>query len=180
VDDIAEEWGTNKLGMETVPQVITRGVLLDVAALRHVQRLEKGYVITPQDIEAALRRQALEVRRGTVLLFHTGWGELWMADNAAYVAGEPGPGMDAALWMDEHGVVMTGCDTWSFGPVPPEDRDEPFVVPQSLNAKYGLFVMENLRTAELSRDSIYEFMFVLSHAKVRGATGAWVCPIAVV
>ncbi|MCB0171307.1 MAG: cyclase family protein, partial [Anaerolineae bacterium] len=116
--ELAEEWGTNRLGIETVPQIITRGLLLDIAGLHGVERLEPGYVINVADVTAALDRQEIQVERGDVVLFHTGWGNLWMKDNAAYVSGEPGPGMAAALWLVEQGVALTGCDTWSFGPVP--------------------------------------------------------------
>ena len=178
--ELAEEWGTNRLGIETVPQIITRGLLLDIAGLHGVERLEPGYVITVADVTAALDRQEIQVERGDVVLFHTGWGNLWMKDNAAYVSGEPGPGMAAALWLVEQGVALTGCDTWSFGPVPPEDPDQPFVVPQTLNVRYGLFIVENLYTTELARAGVSEFMFVLTHAKIRGATGAWVSPVAIV
>lgn len=180
LEDIAEEWGTNRLGMETVPQIVTRGVLLDIAGLRGVEQLARGDVITPDDVQAALRKEDVEIQRGDAVLFHTGWGALWGEDSAAYLAGEPGPGMGAARWLVERAVALTGCDTWSFGPVPSEDPEEPFVVPQTLNAKHGMFVMENLDTARLAADRVYEFMFVLTHPLVRGATGAWVSPVAVV
>ncbi len=176
---IAEEWGTNRLGVETVPQIVTRGMLIDVAALRGVDWLSAGYVITPADAQATLDKAGLRVERGDALLFHTGWGELWMKDNAAYLSGEPGPGMELARWLVEQGVALTGCDTWSFGPVPPEDPSRPFVVPQTLNVRHGMFIVENLFTSELARDGVTEFMFALTHAKVKGATGAWVSPVAI-
>ena len=180
LDDLVEEYGTNKLGIETVPQIITRGVLADIAGLREVERLEPGYVITVADVEAALDRQDVSVSRGDALLFFTGWGNLWMTDNDTYLSGEPGPGMELALWLVEQGIALTGCDTWSYGAVPPEDSNRPFVVPQTLNVRHGVFIVENLFTTELAQDNIYTFMFVLTHAKVRGATGAWVAPIAIV
>ncbi len=77
-------------------------------------------------------------------------------------------------------VALTGCDTWSYGPVPPEDPAEPFVVPQTLNVRHGVVVAENLRLAQLAADGLAEFLFVVSHAKLRGATGAWVAPLAIV
>lgn len=178
--DLAEEWGTNKLGIETAPQIITRGVLVDVAGLHGVERLEKGYVISVADVTTALQQQGVQVKRGDAVLFHTGWGDLWMQDNDTYLSGEPGPGMDLAVWLVEQGVTLSGCDTWSFGPVPPENPARPFVVPQTLNVRHGMFIVENLSTRELARDKVYEFMFILTHAKVRGATGAWVSPVAVV
>jgi kynurenine formamidase len=178
--DLVEEHGTNRLGIETLPQVVTRGVLLDIAAVRAVERLERGYVITPADLEAALARQGGAVEAGDAVLFHTGWGRSWGVDNAAYVDGEPGPGTALGAWLVDHRVALVGCDTWSFGPVPPEDPDEPFVVPQTLNVKHGVVVLENLRLAELADARVSEFMFVVSHAKLRGATGAWVAPLAIV
>jgi kynurenine formamidase len=178
--DLVEEYGTNRLGIETLPQVVTRGVLLDIAAARGVERLERGYAITPDDAEAALARQRTTVASGDAVLFHTGWGRWWGVDNDAYVDGEPGPGMALGAWLVDHHVALTGCDTWSFGPVPAEDPTEPFVVPQTLNAKHGLVVLENLRLADLADEKVGEFMFVVSHAKLRGATGAWVAPLAIV
>lgn len=178
--EIAEEWGTNKLGIETAPQIITRGVLVDVAGLKGVARLERGYVISVAEVMAALDRQRVRVERGDAVLFHTGWGDLWMQDNETYLSGEPGPGMEVARWLVEQGVALSGCDTWSYGAVPPEDPARPFVVPQTLNVQHGMFIVENLTTSELARNNVYEFMFILTHAKVRGATGAWVSPVAVV
>lgn len=177
--ELAEAYGTNKLGIDTAPQIVTRGVLLDIAALHGVERLAAGSVITPADLEAAEVVQGVQVERGDALLLHTGWGAQWMVDNAAYLAGEPGPGMAAAAWLVAHGVALTGCDTWSYGAVPPEDPTQPFVVPQTLNVKHGVLIVENLHTAHLARDKVYEFMFVLTHAKLRGATGAWVAPVAI-
>jgi kynurenine formamidase len=101
-------------------------------------------------------------------------------DNVRYAAGEPGPGRDLGNWLVEQRVAITGCDTWSYGPYPPEDPDEPFVVPQRLNIDAGVVVLENLRLDEAARRGLTEFLFVVSHAKIRGATGAWVCPLAIV
>ena len=177
--DITEEWGTNKLGVETVPQIISRGVLVDVAKLHGVDRLQPGYAISVVDMTAALEQQKLQVRKGDAVFFHTGWGDLWMKDNKTYLSGEPGPGLELALWLVEKKVALTGCDTWSFGPVSGEDAARPFVVPQTLNVRHGLFIVENLFTAELANEGVYKFLFVLTHAKVRGATGAWVSPVAI-
>lgn len=180
VADLVEEHGTNRLGIESLPQVVTRGVLIDVARARGGGRLEPGDVVGLGDAEAALAAAGLELEPGDAALFHTGWGRLWGADNDAYVAGEPGPGTALAAWLAERRVAITGCDTWSYGPVPPEDPEEPFVVPQTLNVVHGVVVLENLRLAEVADAGVTEFMLVVAHPKLRGATGAWVAPLAVV
>jgi len=147
-----------------VPQIVTRGWLVDVAPL------DAGAVIGVPDIDPA---------PGDAVLFHTGWGEHWY-DADTYVSGEPGPGMQLAHWLVQRGVALTGCDTWSYGPLPAEAPDRPFEVPQFLNARHGVFIVENLDTAALARDGVREFALILTHPKLRGASGAWTSPIALV
>ena len=169
VSDLAETWGTNRLGAETIPQIVTRGFLVDVSE----HDLGPGDVITPEHVGD------LAPEPGDAVLFHTGWGRHW-GDPDTFLSGEPGPGCELALWLCERGVALTGCDTWSYGPVPPEDPARPFEVPQTLNAKHGVFVVECLDTAELAADGIREFALILTHPKLRGASGAWTAPIALV
>jgi len=173
VEELAGTAGVKRLGVETVPQVVTRGLLVDLSG----DCSKPGDVITVDHVERALA--GLEPEPGDALLFHTGWGTRW-SDPDAYVAGEPGPGCEVAHWIAEHGIALTGCDTWSYGPVPPEDPERPFEVPQILNVRHGVFVVENLYTAELAGDGVREFALVLTHPKLRGASGAWTSPIALV
>jgi kynurenine formamidase len=167
VAELADVAGVRRLGVETVPQIVTCGWLVDVAGRG------PGDVITPADVDG------IEPTPGDAVFFHTGWGRHWK-DPDTYVSGEPGPGYELAEWLVEHGVALTGCDTWSFGPVPAEDPKRPFEVPQILNAKHGVFVVENLDTSELARDGVRKFAAILTHPKLRGATGAWTSPIALV
>jgi kynurenine formamidase len=169
VAELAGDAGVTRLGAETIPQIVTRGWLVDVSGLG----LEAGGVIPVGAVDE------INPEPGDAVLFHTGWGAHW-ADPPVYLSGEPGPGYDVADWLVEHGVALTGCDTWSYGPVPAEDRKRPFEVPQRLNAVHGVFVVENLNTTELARDGVREFALVLTHPKLRGATGVWTAPIALV
>jgi kynurenine formamidase len=177
--DIVNERGTIRFGAESMPQVVTRGLLLDITAVRGVDHLNPGDVITPADAEAALATADLTIEPGDAVLWHTGWGTKWDDDPAAYTAGEPGPGMAMVDWLARRRVAITGCDTWSFGPVPSEDPDRRFAVPQLLNTRHGVVIMENLRLRELARHGPRQFMFVMSHPKLRGATGAWIAPLAI-
>jgi kynurenine formamidase len=177
VAELAEPWGTNRLGAETIPQILTRGWLVDVPAARGVERLAAGEVVGVDDVRRALG--GAEPEPGDAVLFHTGWGAHWR-DGGTYLSGEPGPGLELAAWLAGHGVALTGCDTWSYGPVPAEDPARPFEVPQTLNVRHGVFVVENLDTAALAADGVTRFALVLTHAKLRGATGGWTSPIALV
>jgi kynurenine formamidase len=178
VRDIVRDWGTTKLGIETVPPVISRGVLVDVAGFRGVERLEAGQVITVDDLEGALRAQGVAAGPGDVLIFHTGWGALW-EEPERFNSGEPGIGLAVAEWLVEQRIALTGADTWSFGAVPGEDPDRPFLVPQALNVKHGLFIMENLATEVLANAGIHEFLFALTHHKTTGSTAAVIAPAAI-
>jgi kynurenine formamidase len=173
VSDLAETWGVNRLGIETVPQIVTRGWLVDAAAARGVERLERGAVIGLADLGG------IDPEPGDAVLFHTGWGGLWDQPEA-YLSGEPGPGCEVAEWLAGRGVALTGCDTWSYGPVPAENPARPFAVPQMLNVRHGVFVVENLDTAAPAADGVREFALILTHPRLRGATGAWTSPIALV
>ena len=177
--DLVQSNGLARFGMETVPPVITRGVLLDVAAYKNVERLPAGYVITREDVEGTLKHESLALRAGDAVLFHTGWGGLWGVDNAQFLSGEPGPGLATVQWLYDQHIAVTGADTWSFGPVPGEDSERPFLVPQTMYVKLGLFGLENLATEQLARDGVHEFLFVLTHARTRGSTAAVVSPAAV-
>jgi kynurenine formamidase len=167
VAELAGTAGVTRLGVETVPQIVTRGWLVDVSGL------DAGAVIGPEHVAG------IDPEPGDAVLFHTGWGANW-SDPELYLAGEPGPGLALAGWLADRGVALTGCDTWSFGPVPAENPDRPFQVPQELNAKHGVFIVENLDLAELAGAGVREFALVLTHPKLRGATGAWTSPIALV
>src|SRR5437773_885076 len=58
-DEISTRGGFTKLGIEQVGTLITRGVLIDIAALKGVETLPDTYEITPQDLQQALPRQHL-------------------------------------------------------------------------------------------------------------------------
>lgn len=169
VGELADVSGVRRLGAETIPQIVTRGWLVDAS----MHGFGPGGVIGLDHVAG------LDPAPGDAVLFHTGWSRHW-GEPATYVSGEPGPGYEVAEWLVAHGVALTGCDTWSYGPVPPEDPNRPFEVPQMLNARHGVFVVENLDTAALAADAVRDFALILTHPKLRGATGAWTSPIALV
>jgi kynurenine formamidase len=168
VQELAGVNGVRRLGIETVPQIVTQGWLVDAATLG------AGDVIAPEHCAG------VDPAPGDAVLFNTGWGRHW-DDPDVYLSGEPGPGCELAQWLVDREVALTGCDTWSYGPVPAEDPDRPFRVPQILNIEHGVFVVENLDLAELAAGGVSgPFALILTHPKLRGATGAWTSPIALI
>jgi kynurenine formamidase len=167
VGELADPHGVRHLGIETVPQIVTQGWLVDVSGL------DAGDVVTPEHCAD------IDPEPGDAVLFHTGWGRHW-DDPDRYLSGEPGPGCELAHWLAKRHIALTGCDTWSYGPVPAEDPRRPFEVPQILNIRHGVFIVENLDLSALAADEVHRFALVLTHPKLRGATGAWTSPIALV
>ena len=77
-EDVSSARGLKKLGTEKAGGFFTRGILIDIAMLKGVKILPKGYAITMADYKAALAKQAVgDATQGDVVLFRTGWNALW-------------------------------------------------------------------------------------------------------
>ena len=171
--------GLTKLGIENVGVFVTRGVLIDMARYKGVDRLPVGTVISKTDLQNALKQQSVALTEGDVVLIHTGHGSLWMVDNDEYNRGAPGIGMGAALWLASKKISMTGADTWPVEVIPSEDPDLAYPVHQELIARRGIYNFENLDLSGLAADKVYEFAFVFAPVKFKGATGSPGNPIAI-
>ncbi len=172
-------YGLEKIGVANVGVFFTRGVLIDLAAYKQVDRLQPGYVIRAEELQGALDRQDVEIRPGDVVLIHTGHGKLWMKDNATYGEGEPGLGLESAKFLTDRKVVLIGADTWAIEAVPHEDPDLAFPVHQWNLMRNGVYHIENLDLEALAADKVYEFAFIFSPLRLKGATGSPGNPIAV-
>lgn len=181
--DIASSYGLKKLGAEKLHPIVARGVLLDIAGAKGVERLERGYEITMADVQAALTRQGMSNFRfaeGDVVMFHTGWGKLWKVDNATYTSGEPGIGMEVARWLsDEVKAGVVGADSWAVEVVPNPDPACAFCIHQHLITRHGIFLHENVFLDELVASQTWTFTYVFSPMPIVGATGSGGAPIAI-
>jgi kynurenine formamidase len=177
--EFAQAEGLTKLGIENVGAIVTRGVLIDVATFKGVEQLPPTYEITVADLKGALQKQNVQIRSGDVVLIHTGWSSLWMKDNTKYGATEPGIGVAAAQFLVDAEVVVVGADTWGVEVMPNPDASLSAPVHQLLLARNGIYLHENLITAELARDNAYEFMYSFAPLRLKGATGSPGNPIAI-
>ncbi|MDB5390926.1 MAG: Cyclase [Planctomycetaceae bacterium] len=178
LSEFGDTYGLKKLGIENVGPIFTRGILLDVAG-PNGKPLSAGKVVRAADLQRAADSAKINLRPGDVVLIHTGHGALWMKDNEKYGAGEPGIGMEAAEWLAKHKVALIGADTWAVEVVPSENPERPFEVHQFLLTRNGIYLLENLDLAELARDKVYEFAFMFTPLRLKGATGSPGNPIAV-
>jgi kynurenine formamidase len=178
-DQIATRNGYSKLGIEKVGAFVTRGVLIDVAALKGVQMLPDSYEITVQDLQGALKRQNLTIQPGDAIIVHTGWGKLWGKDNVRYMKTDPGIGVAAAEWLAKQNPMLIGSDNWSVEVNPNPDPKISSPVHQILLAVNGIHILESLKLDELVTKRVNEFAFILEPLKLKGATGSTVAPIAI-
>jgi len=172
--------GFTALGVETVPPLLGRGVLLDVAGWKGQSPLAAQYGISAEDLQGCAAAAAVEVRTGDVLLVRTGYGACW--DNEEVYLQAAGISKSGSLWAAERGVAVVGADnmTWDV----PGERDPEtgatlfghvYLLPQK-----GIYITENLNLEELARDRRYTFAFIGIPLKFRGATGSPLRPLALV
>src|SRR4051794_5334613 len=84
-----------------------------------------------------------------------------------------------AEYLASKEVVAVGADNWGLEAIPFEPGAGIFEVHQTLIPKNGIYILENLNTAELARDRAYEFMFVLGHSRITGGVQAIINPTAI-
>jgi kynurenine formamidase len=166
--------------------VIGRGVLLDIAALKGVDWLEAGYVVTPEDFDEAAARQGIEIRAGDIVLFRTGWRKFFVEKQSReeFMAGEPGIGMACCKWLHDHEIAALASDNWAIEVLPGEYYPEQvFNVHMVLLRDLGLTLGEILDFEELAadcaEDGVYEFFFCAPALPFTNGAGTPINPLAV-
>jgi kynurenine formamidase len=182
-----------KLGLENLKSFQTRGVFIDMVKVYQQANklksnpncrtpcLDKGTVITPEDLQAGLKLTNTTLREGDIVIIHTGWVDLFAqhpAKNAEYNSGEAGLGKAAAKWLIDQKIVAVGVDNWAVEVIPGESQDEAFPVHQMLLTDNGIHIIENVRTdlmaAEVGRTNRGTFFFSMTVPKAVGLTGTFV------
>jgi kynurenine formamidase len=179
LDDAASRTGFSRLGVEHVGGLMTRGVLIDIAALKGVEMLPDTYEITVADLQQALQRQKLTLQPGDAVIVHTGWGRLWGKDNARYAKTNPGLGVAAAEWLAKQDPMLVGADNAPINVTPDTDPQLSNPVHQIMLVVNGIHLLENLELEELAARQAYEFALIVQPLKIQGGTGSTVAPMAV-
>lgn len=180
-DEMDTPSGLQRLGVEHIKPIITRGILIDIASYKGVSRLANSYEVTVEDVIGALESQGMspeDVAPGDAVLFRYGWSSLW-GQPAAYNNNPPGIGVAVAQWAVERQVTIVGSDSWTTEVVPNPDSSLAFPVHQELMTKNGVLNIENLQFDGLVEDDVNEFLFILTPLQLKGATGSPARPIAI-
>ncbi|MBQ0719339.1 MAG: cyclase family protein [Gammaproteobacteria bacterium] len=178
--DFVRTEGVTKMGIEKVPPMVARGVVLDMAAHAGVDFLKGGQYFSVADVKAVEKKQGTPIREGDVVLFHTGWTENMMTqDPQTWGSEEPGISEEVAQYLVDKNVVAVGADTWGVDVVPPQNKDNIFGGHIILMVEHGIYLLETMQTGPLVRDKAFEFFFVLGPHRVRGTVQAMIDPIAI-
>lgn len=176
-DTIRSTTGASRLGVEKMPPIVTRGLLLDLVRLNG-NVLSPGQSIGRADLEAAAQEAGVQPRRGDAVLLRTGWLESQKGISRPSFNEEPGIDVEAALWLAEREVAIVGADNFAVEVLPfPDGRI--FPVHQLLIRDFGVPLLEGLMLDPLVASERHEFMFVASALPIVGATGSPLSPIAI-
>lgn len=173
--DCVSSAGQRHYSIETMPPIVTRGVMLDVAGYKGVDVLPPAYPVGVDDIRGTIEKQATVIREHTAVLLRTGSYQYLRDGNPVYRDQQAGINLDAAQFLVKRGMHLVGADNMAVEAQPPHDHS----VHRFLLVHSGITHIENLNLDELAAAKCYEFLLIVAPLKLTGATGSWVNPIAI-
>ncbi len=171
---------------KTKDKIVGRGVLLDVARHKGVPRLDAGYAITVDDLEATAKREGVEVRSGDILLVRTGFMSTYLdKGNWNHFDLDPSPGVSVytAAWLHAKEVAAIASDNYAVEVRPSElpPFRSPFhicAIPNMGLTLGEIFYLEEL-AADCAADGRYAFLLVAPPLPVTRAVGTPINPYAI-
>lgn len=175
--------------------VVSRGVLLDVAAVAGVDVLPEGYGISTQELEAAAEAGKVEPEPGDVVLVRTGYGaqrqrfhervpEVALAAESSDRSTLPHlPGLHASTlpWFRAHDIAVVGTDTGTEARPSTHRWLAPFHVVAM--CAMGMWILDNFELEELAtvcrQLGRWCFLMVIAPVRFKNTTGSPVNPIAI-
>jgi kynurenine formamidase len=179
------DWGPRKCDASTIPPIVARGVLIDVAAFKGVESLPGHTAISADELRETLAWEGVSLRPGDVVLVRTGTARYWGEDGSdhARIADHDtaGPDLAATRWLvEEQGAIMVGSDTSGYEVSPaPGPTDTIIPVHRYLLVEQGVHLGELHNLEGLSRAKAYTFCYVAAVNKIKGtAAGFALRPLA--
>ncbi len=171
--EMRSRYGLAQLGVENMKPYLTRGILIDVAGYRGVETLPNEYRASVADVHGALAAQGFEedaVKPGDALLFNLGWSGLWEDPDRMRRDWSQRPGVDQEVldWIVERRPSVVGWDAAA------DDAGHVQLIMMN-----GIPNLELMDFEGLLADRVYEFMFVFTPLRLKGATGSPGRPLAI-
>ena len=174
-DEMKNPYGLQKLGVENVKPIITRAILVDLAAYKGVNTMPENYKITLADIRNALDRQGMkesDIEAGDALLFNLGWWRIW-PDKKAVQVESAHRGKEVIDWIISMKPCMVGSDAIL-------DAGPEYLLHKEVILKNGIFNLEFMSFESMaSEKQQYKFLFIFTPLRLKGATGSPGRPLAI-
>ena len=177
--DWGGDWGPRKCDVTTIPPIVARGVLIDVAAYKRVDALPGHTLITAQDLKDTLAWENVTLKPGDVVLVRTGTGRFWGEDGADHARlaehDSAGPDLVATKWLvEDQGAMMVGSDTSGYEVNPPPGNPGTVIpVHRYLLVDQGVHIGEFHYLEGLSKAMAYEFCYIASINKIKGTVAGF-------
>ena len=172
--------GLWKVGIENVRSMVGRGVMLDIPTYRGIDHMEPGEIVTVEDLDGAATAQGISIEPGDIVMIRTGWYKLFYQDRTLWETAYPGPDESIAPWLKKKDVCAIGADNPGVEVIRSVANLTHMPLHHHALRDLGIYLLENLDLEELSRDKVYEFLFVGAPLRLMRATGAPWNPLAIV
>ena len=149
-------------GVDDLPPIVARAVLIDVLAFKGVPSLPDNYQTTRQELEGALAAQRVSLRPGDIVLLRGGKITL-----------------DAAEWLAEgHSAMLIGGNQLSLETYRVGRPDMTVPVHNYLINQRAIAIIQVHSFEDLARGKVYEFAFIAASLRPRGADAVQFRPLA--
>ncbi len=159
--------------------IFNRGYLLDVPTALGLEHLAPHQPIGPDELELTCRKQGIEIKQGAAIMVRTGMMKFWPDAAAVTKVEDAGVSLAGAQWLAAREPLVVGGDTPAFEVVPSGIPGDAYPVHRFLLPQRGIPIMEWVYLEGLSKDRVYEFLFICLPLPIRGATGSMVRPLAI-
>lgn len=178
-DDVGD-FGPKHADAASIPPIIVRCAVLDIAGMLGVERMAAGSLVSVDTLREAELTQA-PIPRGGALLLRTGLMTTWPDADRFDAASGAGIDAAAARWLaNERDVVIVGSDTPTVEQIPSSEQGHPHPVHDYLLRQRGIHLLENVWMEDICAAHIREATLIVLPLKVSGATGSMVRPIALI
>lgn len=178
--DQANSLGVWKAGIENVRSMVGRGVMLDVPAYRKVDHVGPVDMIPGEELDSVAASQGIRVEQGDIVLIRSGWYRMFYENRGEWEKSYPCPDGSLASWLEDKDVCALGSDTPSVELRTSTAKPNKPALHRHALRDLGIYLLENLDLEELSRDKVYEFMFIGAPLRLMNTTGSPWNPLAIV
>ncbi|WP_066799715.1 cyclase family protein [Sphingomonas soli] len=161
--------------------LVTRGVLIDVAAHRGMAHIGFDRPVEADELEEAARMQGVTIEPGDALVIHSGRDALEREKPDWNIAADPHPGLGASTlrFFRERDISLLLWDLMDFQPYP---LGWP-LVPHAALFELGIPLVDNCALGDLAlacaESDQRDFQLIVAPLALRGGTGSPVNPLAI-